>query len=39
MYGYESMGGGMIGIGLIWLLSIVFLTLGIAALIKYLRSK
>lgn len=35
------MGGGgmmMLGMGLIWLLIIVALLLGIAALIKYLRS-
>ncbi len=31
-------GGMMIGMGLIWLLVIVFLVLGIAASIKYLRS-
>jgi hypothetical protein len=30
--------GMMIGMGLIWLLVIVFLVLGIAAAIKYLRS-
>lgn len=39
MNGFEWMGGGMMGMGLIWLLTIVFLGLGIAALIKYLRSK
>jgi len=33
------MGGGMIGMGLFWLLTIVALLLAIAALIKYLRSK
>ncbi len=31
-------GGMMIGMGLIWLLVLVFLVLGIAAAIKYLRS-
>jgi hypothetical protein len=30
--------GMMLGMGLIWLLVIVFLVLGIAAAIKYLRS-
>ncbi len=30
--------GMMVGMGLIWLLVIVFLVLGIAASIKYLRS-
>lgn len=33
------MTGGMIGMGLIWLLIVISLVLGIAALIKYLRSK
>lgn len=31
------MGSMMIGMGLIWLLAIVGLVLGIAALVKYLR--
>lgn len=31
-------GGMMVGMGLIWLLVIVFLVLGIAAAYKYLRS-
>ena len=31
-------GGMMIWMGLVWLLVIVFLVLGIAAMIKYLRS-
>ena len=31
-------GGTMWGMGLVWLLLIVFLLLGIAAAIKYLRS-
>ncbi len=36
---HEMMGGGMMwGIGLVWLLLIVLLVLGIAALVKYLRS-
>jgi len=30
--------GMMVGMGLVWLLLIVFLVLGIAACIKYLRS-
>jgi hypothetical protein len=30
--------GMMIGMGLVWLLLIIFLVLGIAAAIKYLRS-
>jgi hypothetical protein len=30
--------GMMLGMGVIWLLVLVFLVLGIAALIKYLRS-
>jgi hypothetical protein len=30
--------GMMLGMGLVWLLVIVFLALGIAAAIKYLRS-
>ena len=35
----EMMGGaGMWGFGVIWLLLLVILILGIAALIKYLRS-
>ena len=41
--GNMMMGGGMpmgmmIGMGVFWLLTIVLLMLGIAALIKYLRS-
>lgn len=39
MNGYEGMAGGMIGMGLIWLLIVAALVLGVAALIKYLRSK
>lgn len=39
MNGVGEMGGGMVGMGLIWLLTIIFLLLAIAALIKYLRSK
>ena len=31
-------GGMMLGMGLVWVLVIVFLVLGIAAAIKYLRS-
>lgn len=31
-------GGMMLGMGLVWLLVIIFLVLGIAAAIKYLRS-
>ena len=35
----DGMGGiGMWGAGLVWLLVVVLLVLGIAALIKYLRS-
>ncbi len=39
MWGYGGMtsGGGMWGMGLIWLLVLVILVLGVAALIKYLR--
>jgi hypothetical protein len=37
MYGGEML-GGMWGVGLVWLLVVVVLILGIAALIKYLRS-
>jgi hypothetical protein len=33
-----EMMGGMRGIGLVWLLVVVVLILGIAALIKYLRN-
>lgn len=39
MLGMEGMGWMMGGMGLIWLLVLVFLALGIAALIKYLRSR
>jgi hypothetical protein len=36
---HDMMGGGMMwGMGLFWLLLIVLLVLGMAALIKYLRS-
>ena len=36
---HDAMGGGMLwGMGLVWLLLIIVLVLGIAALIKYLRS-
>jgi cytochrome c-type biogenesis protein CcmH/NrfF len=36
---HDMMGGGMMwGMGLFWLLPIVLLVLGMAALIKYLRS-
>jgi hypothetical protein len=37
---WGGIGGGMmmIGMSLVWLLTIVLLVLGIAALIKYLRS-
>lgn len=35
MHGMDDMGWGM---GLIWLLIVVLLVLGIAALVKYLRS-
>lgn len=42
MMNCEGMTGGgsmmMLGMGLIWLLVIVALALGIAALVKYLRS-
>ncbi len=34
----ETMVWGMLGAGLLWLLVLVLLVLGIAALIKYLRS-
>jgi hypothetical protein len=34
----DGMGGMMWGVGLLWLLVIVVLALGAAALIKYLRS-
>ena len=37
MNGYGMMGGGMWGMGLLWLLVVVVLILGAAALIKYLR--
>ena len=35
--GYGMMGGGMWGMGLLWLLVLVVLVLGAAALVKYLR--
>ncbi len=38
MNGYGMMGGGMWGIGLVWLVVLVVLVLGAAALIKYLRN-
>jgi hypothetical protein len=40
MFGEGGMlgGMGMAGFGLIWLLALVALVLGIAALVKYLRS-
>ena len=38
MNGYGMMGGGMWGMGLVWLLVLVVLILGAAALIKYLRN-
>ena len=38
MNGYGMMGGGMWGMGLIWLVVLVVLVLGAAALIKYLRN-
>ena len=38
MNGYSMMGGGMWGMGLLWLLVVAVLVLGAAALIKYLRS-
>ena len=41
MHGCPMCGGGvwmMVGMGVIWLLTIAVLVLGIAALIKYLRS-
>ena len=37
MHDYGMMGGGMWGMGLIWLLVLIVLILGAAALIKYLR--
>jgi hypothetical protein len=37
LYGGDMM-GGMWGVGLVWLLAVIALILGIAALIKYLRS-
>lgn len=39
MSGYTGMTGGMIGMSVIWILIVAVLVLGIAALIKYLRSK
>ncbi len=36
MNGYGMAGGGMWGMGLLWLLVLVVLILGAAALIKYL---
>ncbi len=38
MNGYGMMGGGMWGMGLVWLVVLVVLVLGAAALIKYLRN-
>jgi hypothetical protein len=38
MNGYGMMGGSMWGMRLIWLLILVVLVLGAAALIKYLRN-
>jgi hypothetical protein len=42
-YGCPMMGGGggalmMIGMGIVWLLTLAILVLGIAALVKYLRT-
>ena len=37
MEGFGFMGGGMWAMGLVWLLVLVALVLGIAALFKYLR--
>ena len=34
----DDMGGMMLGMGLLWLLLVVVLTLAAAALVKYLRS-
>jgi hypothetical protein len=34
---HDMMGGMMWGMGLVWLIVIVLLVLGIAALVKYLR--
>jgi hypothetical protein len=39
MNGMEGMGWMMVLMGLFWLLVAVVLVLGIAALVKYLRSK
>lgn len=39
MNGMEGMGWMMVLMGLFWLLVVVVLVLGIAALVKYLRSK
>ena len=38
MNGYGMMGGGMWGMSFFWLLVLVILVLGVAALIKYLRN-
>ena len=38
MNGYGMMGGGMWGLGFIWLVALIVLILAAAALIKYLRS-
>jgi hypothetical protein len=35
---HDMMGGMMWGAGLVWLLIVVILVLGIAALVKYLRA-
>lgn len=39
MHGMEGMGWTMVLVGLFWLLVVIALVLGIAALVKYLRSK
>ena len=38
MNGYGMMSGGIWGMGLTWLIVLVVLILGVAALIKYLRN-
>ena len=35
----DGIGPMMMGMGLVWLLTVVLLLLGIAALVKYLRSE
>lgn len=35
---YDAMGFGMWGMGLVWLLFLALLVLGVAALVKYLKS-